>query len=143
MRRVKQLFDFYADAGDGTSRAVKRRPNHRMDFLAVSHHYDTQVYKPSIARMQENRPGAVGVDVYLPVTGVQSLKGLPLSRIESNLRQVPFAVEVSHVHAPHRDADSGGWEDQSFNSGSVIALQTSVGAGSVVELGAGKRAGQY
>jgi hypothetical protein len=60
---VYQLLDSYADAGDSAVRAIKRRPNYGVDFLALSDRHDAQVYKPTGTRMEKNCSGAIGIKV--------------------------------------------------------------------------------
>ena len=99
-----------------------------MDFSALSHHHDAQVYKPTGARQKIHRSGAISIDVIGTGDRAPVAYRAAIDNEGVDLGQITFAIKVSHGHATARDGDAGCGEEQAFYGESVIAVKGSVRA---------------
>ncbi|PYX21030.1 MAG: hypothetical protein DMG82_19765 [Acidobacteria bacterium] len=116
----QQLIDFYTDAGDSAVRTIKWRPNHGVDFLALFHHHDAQVYKSTGARQNIHGSGAISIDVIGTGDGAPVAYRAAIDNEGVHLGQITFAIKVGHGQAPAWESDSGCGEEQAFYDESVI-----------------------
>src|SRR5215469_2144454 len=116
----QQLIDFYTDAGDSTVRTIKWRPNHGVDFLALFHHHEAQVHKPTGARQDIHGSDAISIDVIGAGDRAPVAYRAAIDNEGVNLGQITFAIKVSHGHATARESDSGCGEHKAFYDESVV-----------------------